>query len=82
MTGTAATEAEEFYKIYKLESVSIPTHRPMLREDLNDLIFLNENYKFNAVVDQINDLYQLKRPVLIGTASIEKSEQLSTLLKC
>ena len=81
MTGTAATEAEEFFKIYKLESVSIPTHRPMLREDLNDLIFLNESYKFNAVVDQIYDLYQLKRPVLIGTASIEKSEQLSSLLK-
>ncbi len=81
MTGTAATEAEEFYKIYKLESVSIPTHRPMLREDLNDLIFLNENYKLNALVEQINDLYQLKRPVLIGTASIEKSEQLSNLLK-
>ena len=81
MTGTAATEAEEFYKIYKLESVSIPTHRPMLREDLNDLIFLNENYKFNAVVDQIYDLYESKRPVLIGTASIEKSEQLSILLK-
>ena len=58
MTGTAATEAEEFYKIYKLESVSIPTHRPMLREDLNDLIFLNENYKFNAVVDQIYDLFE------------------------
>tara|TARA_Y100001934_G_scaffold278505_1_gene379876 strand:- start:585 stop:1919 length:1335 start_codon:yes stop_codon:yes gene_type:complete len=53
----------------------------MLREDLNDLIFLNESYKFNAVVDQIYDLYQLKRPVLIGTASIEKSEQLSSLLK-
>ena len=81
MTGTAATEAEEFYKIYKLESVSIPTHRPMLREDLNDLIFLNENYKFNAVVDQIYDLFESKRPVLIGTASIEKSEQLSILLK-
>ncbi len=81
MTGTAATEAEEFYKIYKLESVSIPTHRPMLREDLNDQIFLNENYKFNAVVDHINELYQLQRPVLIGTASIEKSEQLSSLLK-
>ena len=53
----------------------------MLREDLNDLIFLNENYKLNALVEQINDLYQLKRPVLIGTASIEKSEQLSNLLK-
>ena len=81
MTGTAATEAEEFYKIYKLESVSIPTHKPMLREDLNDLIFLNESYKFNAVVEHINKLYNTKRPVLIGTGSIEKSEQLSLLLK-
>ena len=81
MTGTAATEAEEFYKIYKLESVSIPTHKPMLREDLNDLIFLNESYKFNAVVEHINNLYNTKRPVLIGTGSIEKSEQLSLLLK-
>lgn len=81
MTGTAATEAEEFFKIYKLESVSIPTHKPMLREDLNDLIFLNESYKFNAVVEHINKLYNTKRPVLIGTGSIEKSEQLSLLLK-
>jgi preprotein translocase subunit SecA len=80
MTGTAATEGEEFFKIYKLETVVIPTHRDMVREDYNDLIYRTEHAKFEAVADEINDLRQEGRPVLVGTVSIEKSEYLSDLL--
>ena len=81
MTGTAMTEAEEFHKIYQLEVVAIPTHRPMVREDGTDLVYLNENAKFNAVIDEIEDMQAEGRPVLVGTVSVEKSERLGELLK-
>lgn len=81
MTGTAATEAEEFNKIYKLDVVVIPTHRPMIRKDYPDMIYKKERGKFNAVVEEIAKNYQKGRPVLVGTTSIEKNELLSSLLK-
>jgi len=81
MTGTALTEAEEFYKIYKLEVVVVPTNMPMIREDFTDQIYKTEEAKFRAVVREIKQLHQEGRPVLIGTVSIEKSEYLSDLLK-
>lgn len=81
MTGTAATEAEEFHKIYKLEVVAIPTNKPMIRKDLQDLIYKTEAAKFEAVASEIESLYKDKRPVLIGTVSIEKNELLSEKLK-
>ncbi len=81
MTGTAATEAEEFYKIYKLEVVVIPTHKPMIRQDSPDQIYKSEEAKFRAVVKEVKQFYEQQRPVLIGTVSIEKSEHLGDLLK-
>ncbi len=81
MTGTALTEAEEFYKIYKLEVTEIPTNKPMIREDLPDQIYKTEEGKFRAVVREIKQLNEKKTPVLVGTVSIEKSEYLSDLLK-
>jgi len=81
MTGTALTEAEEFYKIYKLDVVVIPTNRPMVREDFTDRIYKDEKAKYNAVVNEVAELHEKKQPVLIGTVSIEKSEMLSGLLK-
>lgn len=81
MTGTAETEATEFAQIYNLDVVSIPTNIPIAREDLNDLIYKTEEEKFNAVVDTIKKLSQTGQPVLIGTASIEKSELLHSVLK-
>ncbi len=81
MTGTALTEAEEFHKIYELEVVAIPTHRPMIRDDYSDLVFKNETSKFNAVIDEIDEMTSAGRPVLVGTVSVEKSEILSTMLK-
>ena len=81
MTGTAVTEAEEFYKIYKLEVVVIPTHRPMVREDFADLVYKTEKAKFDAVAEEVEELHSEGRPVLVGTVSIEKSEYLSELLK-
>ncbi|MBN1176776.1 MAG: preprotein translocase subunit SecA [Dehalococcoidales bacterium] len=81
MTGTALTEAEEFYKIYKLEVTEIPTNRPMIREDLPDLIYSTEEGKFRAVVRRIKELHEQGIPVLVGTVSIEKSEYLSDMLK-
>ncbi len=81
MTGTAMTEAEEFHKIYTLEVVAIPTHRPMIREDLPDLVYKNEAGKFNALIDEIEEMTQAGRPVLVGTVSVEKSEVLGTLMK-
>ncbi len=81
MTGTAATEGEEFFKIYKLEVVVIPTNQPMIRDDFNDLVYRTERAKFEAVADEITELQQQGRPVLVGTVSIEKSEYLSDLLK-
>jgi preprotein translocase subunit SecA len=81
MTGTAITEAEEFYKIYKLEVVIIPTHKLMIRQDFPDQIYKDEEAKFKAVVREIEQLHKEGRPVLIGTVSIENSEYLSDLLK-
>jgi preprotein translocase subunit SecA len=81
MTGTAATEAEEFHKIYKLEVVAIPTNKPMIRQDTTDQIYKDEATKFRAVVREIEKLHQENRPVLAGTVSIEKSEILGDLLK-
>ncbi|MEW5990044.1 MAG: preprotein translocase subunit SecA [Chloroflexota bacterium] len=80
MTGTAMTEAEEFHKIYKLEVVAIPTHRPMIRDDETDLVYRSENAKFNAVIDEIAEMQELGRPVLVGTVSVEKSERLAQML--
>jgi preprotein translocase subunit SecA len=81
MTGTAMTEAEEFHKIYKLEVVAIPTHRPMVRDDEADLVYRNESGKFNALIDEIVEMQEAGRPILVGTVSVEKSEVLSELLK-
>ena len=81
MTGTAMTEAEEFHKIYQLEVVAIPTHRPMIRDDDSDLVFRNEQGKFNALIDEIVEMTEAGRPVLVGTVSVEKSEILSAMLK-
>ncbi len=81
MTGTAMTEQEEFYKIYGLEVVSIPTHKPMIRDDDPDLVFRNENAKFGAVIDEVEEMTEAGRPVLVGTVSVEKSEVLSEMLK-
>jgi preprotein translocase subunit SecA len=81
MTGTAATEAEEFYKIYKLDVVVIPTNKPLIRTEYPDQIYKDEKTKFAAVAREIKQLNDQKRPVLIGTTSIEKSEYLSELLR-
>ena len=81
MTGTADTEAEEFQSIYKLEVLVIPTNKPMIREDYPDLIFRTEQEKFDATIEEIRELNETGRPVLVGTISIEKSEQLSKHLK-
>jgi preprotein translocase subunit SecA len=81
MTGTAMTEAEEFYEIYKLDVVELPTNRPMIRKDFNDKIFRTEKEKFNAIIKQIVEANEKKQPVLIGTTSIEKSERISKILK-
>ena len=81
MTGTAMTEAEEFHKIYNLEVVSIPTHMEMIREDDSDLVYRNEGSKFNALIDEIVEMQEQGRPVLVGTVTVEKSEVLSTMLK-
>ena len=81
MTGTADTEAVEFKKIYNLETVIIPTNEPMIREDHPDVVFSTERGKFKSVCEEIKTLYEKGQPVLVGTASIEKSEMLSSLLQ-
>lgn len=81
MTGTAQTEATEFAQIYSLDVVSIPTNLPMIRKDLNDLIYKTEKEKFEAVIKDIEACHKKGQPVLVGTASIEKSEFLHKLLK-
>jgi len=81
MTGTAATEAEEFMKIYNLEVVVIPTNKPCIRENMDDVIYKTMREKFNAIAEDINDVSAAGRPVLVGTVSIEKSEALSAALK-
>jgi len=81
MTGTAATEAEEFSKIYKLDVIEIPTNMPMIRQDLQDQVYKTEQGKFNAIVKKLKELNDKGQPVLVGTISIEKSEILSKMLK-
>lgn len=81
MTGTADTEAFEFQHIYGLETVIIPTHRPMIRDDMADLIYLTTEEKFEAILEDIKDCVKLGQPVLVGTISIETSEFLSNVLK-
>lgn len=80
MTGTAMTEAEEFMKIYGLDVVSIPTHRAMIRDDKNDLIFLTEQAKFTEIAKDVIERHKKGQPVLIGTVAVEKSEKLSEVL--
>jgi preprotein translocase subunit SecA len=81
MTGTAATEAEELYKVYKLEVTVIPTHRPMIRGDEKDLVYRTEQGKWDAVVRDVKERHQAGQPVLIGTTSVDKSQRLSEELK-
>jgi len=80
MTGTAMTEANEFWKIYKLDVVAIPTNRPMQRINHPDLVYRTEREKFNAIVEEIREVHKTGRPILVGTVSIEKSELLSAKL--
>ena len=81
MTGTALTEAEEFHKIYGLDVVVIPTHRAMVRTDSPDVIYKTEQSKFEAVIDEIVEMNKERRPVLVGTVSVEKSERLARMLE-
>nr|WP_206067987.1 preprotein translocase subunit SecA [Nonomuraea sp. FMUSA5-5] len=81
MTGTAATEANEFHQTYKLGVVPIPTNRPMIRKDQPDVVYKTEDAKFDAVVEDIKERYERGQPVLVGTTSVEKSERLSKALK-
>ena len=81
MTGTAMTEEAEFREIYNLDVISIPTNKPMIRKDLNDIIYKNEKAKFRAVVQDIKNSHEKGQPVLVGTVSIENSEKLSNILK-
>jgi preprotein translocase subunit SecA len=80
MTGTAVTEAGEFWEIYKLDVVEIPTNRPIARDDRNDLIYKTKREKYNAIIEEVNNLSKQGRPVLIGTTSVEISELLSRML--
>jgi preprotein translocase subunit SecA len=81
MTGTAATEAEELFKVYKLEVTQIPTHRPMVRRDDPDLVYATEQGKWSAVIEDVKERNTRGQPVLIGTTSVEKSQQLSDELR-
>jgi preprotein translocase subunit SecA len=81
MTGTAKTSSEEFYKVYGLEVAEIPTNKPVVRKDQNDLIFQTEKGKFKALARAVKELHQKGQPVLVGTVSIEKNELLSTFLR-
>ena len=81
MTGTADTEAQEFHDIYSLDVVSIPTNVAVIRDDFNDLVYIREKDKWEAIVDEIKAFHDVGRPVLVGTTSVEKSELLSRMLK-
>ena len=81
MTGTAMTEESEFEEIYNLDVVAIPTNKPVMRKDLNDVIYKNERAKFNAIVESVKEAHAKGQPILIGTVSVEKSELLSKKLK-
>ena len=80
MTGTAATSAEEFDKVYNLEVAVVPTNKPMIRRDFQDLVFKNENGKFTALIQEIKERHKVNQPVLVGTTSIEKNEYLGKML--
>ena len=80
MTGTAMTESEEFFDIYKLNVVSIPTNKETLRKDFNDQIYRTEKEKYNAITSKIIECNKKGQPVLVGTTSIEKSERISSYL--
>src|SRR3546814_15813474 len=80
MTGTADTEAYEFQEIYALETMIIPTNRPMIRDDQNDQVFKTDHEKYNAILEDIKDCHKRGQPVLVGTTSIENSERLAALL--
>lgn len=81
MTGTADTEATEFMQIYNLDVVVIPTHLPVIRKDMDDLVFLNEQFKYTAICNEIQRVHATGQPILVGTVSIEKSELISALLR-
>ena len=81
MTGTAKTEESEFMDIYDLDVVEIPTNMPMIREDMNDVVYSTEEGKFRAVIKEIEQYHATGQPVLVGTISVEKSEYLSQMLK-
>jgi len=81
MTGTAMTEADEFWKIYKLDVVAIPTNRPLIRKEFNDIIYRTEKEKWKAVLDEVTEIHKEGRPVLIGTTDVAKSAKVSQLLK-
>ncbi|HHG86163.1 MAG TPA: preprotein translocase subunit SecA, partial [Bacteroidetes bacterium] len=81
MTGTAETEASEFYEIYKIDVVVVPTNRPIVRKDDNDLVFKTKREKLNAVIDEVEKLQNAGRPILVGTTSVEVSEVLSRMMK-
>lgn len=81
MTGTAKTEESEFNEIYKMDVVEIPTNKPVARVDEQDRVYINENAKFNAIVEEIKEIHKTGQPILVGTISIEVSERLSKLLK-
>jgi preprotein translocase subunit SecA len=81
MTGTADTEATEFNQIYNLDVVVIPTHLPVIRKDMDDLVFLNDQFKYTAICQEIKRVHETGQPILVGTVSIEKSELISALLR-
>ena len=81
MTGTAETEAAEFWDIYKLDVVSIPTNVPVIRDDVQDLVYKTKREKFKAVIEEIEKMSAAGRPVLVGTTSVEVSELLSRMMK-
>ena len=81
MTGTAVTEAGEFWDIYKLDVVEIPTNRPIARKDMNDRVYKTQREKYKAVIEEIEMLIKAGRPVLVGTTSVEISEMLSKMLQ-
>ena len=81
MTGTTETEASEFWEIYKLDVVAIPTNKPIQRDDKNDVVYKTNKEKYNAVIEDIVELTEKGRPILVGTTSVEISELLSTILR-
>ena len=80
MTGTAMTEANEFWKVYKLDVVAVPTNRPLTRHSFSDVIYRTDHEKYNSIIDEIKEVHETGRPILVGTTSIEKSELISDML--